>query len=1409
MNQQELRAALAAVDGKVVVSGGKLTANIDRLLADCYDNQPLAITEAQAGPGDGEGGAVVIAGRSTFLGVPDARVTARFSADGGGQVQAAIRYDLIGEMPGPDRWTFQRSLPSLPPVMSYGAPAVRRVDQDPGTIVDPLAGQSPYLAALDLFSSSYVVSTQEAEDPSLGVTLKYGINFVGRMRPEGALGVLRRTFGESDPLLLHGTVRVPKSTEVTVPLEERQYPWHRQNVPGVLLEASLGKGGALGGVRFENPRLLIYSPHHKDWLQKNPTFEPRIAYTGTLSLPGAGISVDATALVRWGLDEALLFGAVEGVSLAKLGSLAEAAGGDDLMANLPDPLQKAGQTLGKLSLTWLWLQLSLGRTGLHVGGVGFDIGIPDFKWKIWGDHLAVENLGCDFSIQNPFGPPPGEKSPAPRKVIAGLYGTVDIEGAPVRVRASNANGFTVNGRLEKGQTVSFKKLLSSWAPDVPPPADLTIDALSVTLSPSSYCAMSMALASRPNEWVIDVGPGKLKMSDVAFSFRRPQGGKATGSFAGTIAFGKYATIATRFDVPGGFEIRGIFPKINLTHLVETLCDQKVPLPSGFDLVLENASLLIQKQNDTFKVLVGTTIGGFGAVAFEVRKVPGSGWCYAAGLSMGSSSLSRLPGLGGLKSIEDSFKLQKLLMVVSSFEDAGFTFPDMAQFNRPQLATQKLAMPSQASGVVKGLMLFAEWQLDPGSKQQSLVKSLLGLGGTQSATIAIGADPLKDFRLYVRQRSTIQKQPFDCKFGVELANGKPSLFLTGSLTTKIQGQPQTFDVTTAFATGGAFLSATMKGTTAVSCGPFKLSNLALQIGVNWAGIPSLGVAATIDVKSFTSSVAVFFDSTDPSRSLVAGSISNVTAKDVMGAFLPGVNTPIDEVLKGIAIRGTHEFSIGGDLADELDGLEAEKVSSAFALAKVTIPASAQQLSIVPKQKGASWHLTDLTTMRHYQLEKKGNQIRVQVAPQFYFAPQPTFIGTIKFPQAFYLNAAISFAGFDAAATVDIAQNKGLSVQAQMDKVVILDEKLFSLTALQGPGGPKIDVSTFSQPEHQVAEFRQPHFYVNGALTLLGLKKGIYASVSTQGVDFELVGQLVPGVRFDVDARFGKRGFEASGRVKVGVGTVDLGALGKAKINTELEVELDVDLDSDNKGVSVAAGKSYGADAILLSHDSARLVFQGDGNLVLYKTTGGPWVPLWASNTGGRGGKSVSFQGDGNLVIYADGGRPVWASSTSGQGFTMTLRGDGNLAIYDGAGNARWQTGTSVGGEDQAAIELETSLVFAGEKIHIPKFKLDPRPDTFTKLPETISKKVEGALKDVFKDMNKWANAVKNGAMDGVNDTAKVFKDVYGKSEKEAKELANSMSKGVSSASKAVENTAKDVAKSTEKTAKKAYKKAKFW
>lgn len=74
---------------------------------------------------------------------------------------------------------------------------------------------------------------------------------------------------------------------------------------------------------------------------------------------------------------------------------------------------------------------------------------------------------------------------------------------------------------------------------------------------------------------------------------------------------------------------------------------------------------------------------------------------------------------------------------------------------------------------------------------------------------------------------------------------------------------------------------------------------------------------------------------------------------------------------------------------------------------------------------------------------------------------------------------------------------------------------------------------------------------------------------------------------------------------------------------------------------------------------KLIYQTDGNLVLYKGT----TPLWNSQTFGHSTGKTIQQSDGNLVVYDAGNIPVWASNTSGKnGAFLVVQSDGNLVIY---------------------------------------------------------------------------------------------------------------------------------------------------
>src|SRR5262245_16058824 len=103
-----------------------------------------------------------------------------------------------------------------------------------------------------------------------------------------------------------------------------------------------------------------------------------------------------------------------------------------------------------------------------------------------------------------------------------------------------------------------------------------------------------------------------------------------------------------------------------------------------------------------------------------------------------------------------------------------------------------------------------------------------------------------------------------------------------------------------------------------------------------------------------------------------------------------------------------------------------------------------------------------------------------------------------------------------------------------------------------------------------------------------------------------------------------------------------------------------------------------DERVASNGTARLAFQGDGNLVLYVRRPVGWLARWASNTAGSTAAVCVMQADGNLVLYDDAGAPVWASNTWGNNASsLHVQDDENVVIYAPDGTPVWSTDTWVG------------------------------------------------------------------------------------------------------------------------------------
>jgi len=1190
-----LKSALGVDNGiitnsRVAISGGTFTNNIDDIIKYCYDNNPVVIDQAQLVKEEEQTTSVTIKGKSNFLNVPDLEVNARFYIDNEGNIQMCLKYHVLGDTPGPDKWTFSRSFPQLPKVPDNTKPALFNRAQ--GTFEQP---QVSVLDELLMFNAYFIVASEACSEPSFNVPLKWGINFVGNLRPQGALKVMEGVFGQKNKLTIHGTIRKPLVTETPGALESQytgspekyRFPWtiaddFPKGIPGILLNVDLDlKYELFDGVEFSADTLKLYTPLNSDWTlyNTNPPLMSTQAYTGAVNMERAGIKMDMISPFEYGIDEFQLIGIFKGISLNNLSQLAGLTGSSDSpLSLLPDEIKNVGDKIGQLELMSASISMDYSDLkNISISNASFTVGMPELNWTVWGDdsddgtkHFAINSIACSFNFDNPFSVLNDDYNE--RQVGVTVFGQLEIENVPFNVYAKYEDGFSVFAELAEAKTIPLKEILSKYAPGLPAPSDLTINKFNVGIEPGYSYSMALGMANAPTPWVIPIGPAELTVQDVAMGITYRKGEGVTGSVSGKLKFNDTFELDIAYDTPDDIAIRSYLPAISVREIVDTLTNQSFEIPDAFDLHFKNNSVLIQKQADNYVFQLATEIEELGLVALKVQKISNQ-WGAAFGIDMVDVRPSSLPGLSFLNGFETLFDMKKFMLVVSSFDGVDFQFPDMAQFRNPALATKKVSLPKQANTLIAGLNIYAQWQINTADQKQKLLQNLLGLDPLLGVTLQVGKNPEKFSKLFVSYDTTINGLPFRVKVGGQIMDGSIGFFLSGSVDVEIQGQKQTFDVTLLFVTNGAFISATMKGHTAIDFQVFQLSNLALEVGVNWEGIPSLGVAGTIEA-GFESSIAVFFDSAEPQKSLVAGSLSDLSLRNIVEAFAGDVaSSEIDSILDSISIKGTGSFTIPGALADDLNDLKLESVAaSCLEVHKLVIPTAQEQTLLVKDRNKPIWYLTDKTLMRHYQFRMEGENITVSTQAQFYCAPQATSIGSIMFPQGFYINGALSFLGFKASVTVDINANKGISIDANMDPIIIGHRRLFSITAINGTDGPKVSLSTFQNLAASSPEFVPPHFYINGQVIILGLKRTTYANVTSEGAQFLIEGSVIPYVtEGTLAARFNSfTDMSVHGKLFVGVDTIDLGPLGSYSLGTGVYSMVTLFVNGSDMGASLTMG-----------------------------------------------------------------------------------------------------------------------------------------------------------------------------------------------------------------------------------------------
>jgi hypothetical protein len=125
------------------------------------------------------------------------------------------------------------------------------------------------------------------------------------------------------------------------------------------------------------------------------------------------------------------------------------------------------------------------------------------------------------------------------------------------------------------------------------------------------------------------------------------------------------------------------------------------------------------------------------------------------------------------------------------------------------------------------------------------------------------------------------------------------------------------------------------------------------------------------------------------------------------------------------------------------------------------------------------------------------------------------------------------------------------------------------------------------------------------------------------------------------------------------TVDDGRGGTAQDTVTLQV---VFLATLRSGARLLPGQS-----LTSTGEGYRLVYQSDGNLVLYAGA----TAQWTSSTADTGAGSAAMQSDGNFVVYDAQGTAQWFTGSAGNAnASLVVQSDGNLVVYSSGGQAVW-------------------------------------------------------------------------------------------------------------------------------------------
>ncbi|WP_199610622.1 hypothetical protein [Flocculibacter collagenilyticus] len=593
-----------------------------------------------------------------------------------------------------------------------------------------------------------------------------------------------------------------------------------------------------------------------------------------------------------GSSEIELVGKLTGDALStrNLSQYIETQVGKTFSSQLPSSLTNAEISLLTLTAT---CNIDKKSSSITLLNVTFALHTPH-TWQVSQPNIALSNLVVQVLCHNPT---------SDNIVALAVSGTTAICGAVFSVAAtlsdaSDKAGTQLNITSIEPVTFDLSTLttqLSGHALSLPSGLPTSFNLNSATLTAQPLLHSFNFTADTSVNWTLPLGITSLSLDVTHLALTHEQD-TTTGSLTGntTLAGAKFDFALT---IPGAVNISGTIPKISFKSLLTELAGHSTEIQAlvngGFNPTLENIQVIIEQQAKQSAFYLCCTVPTFGTLYLVIKHDANQSdpnHVIAIFDLPNTSNSFKLSNFSGFPNVLDALSLEQNVLVISDADDPTFqvanAFPDNHSFSITNTNAAKLPV-----GIHKGMAFYSH--LNPNQGALSNVTKLFKLSNLPplATEISVSTSPLAmelaaSLDIDALNIDGLKLHAPALKMG--LIAGSPYLGLGAMVEFKVDSHTIQIESDFDVSANGANLTAEYLGSLSWHDvfgipATVVITEPTIVVGISFEGLPTVGLSGSFQIDQVSGDLNVLFNAANPANSMLAGSLSELTLKELTQTF----------------------------------------------------------------------------------------------------------------------------------------------------------------------------------------------------------------------------------------------------------------------------------------------------------------------------------------------------------------------------------------------------------------------------------------------------------------------------------------------------------------------------------------------